>query len=135
MGFFKEFKEFAMKGNVVDMAVGLVIGAAFTGIVNSLVTDIFTPLIGVVGNTTDFSQYSYTLVNPLKTDEVLAKVAYGKFLNALINFIIVAFCLFLVIKAMNTAKRKQAVEPPKPETMSKDQLLLTEIRDLLKSKQ
>jgi large conductance mechanosensitive channel len=133
MGFFKEFKEFAMKGNVIDIAVGLVIGAAFTGIVNSLVTDIFTPLIGVVTRSTDFSQYSYTLVNPMKTDEVLAKVAYGKFINALLNFVIVAFCLFLVVKAMNAAKRKQAVAPA-PETLTKDQLLLTEIRDSLKSR-
>jgi large conductance mechanosensitive channel len=135
MGFFKEFKEFAMKGNVVDMAVGIVIGAAFTGIVNSLVTDVFTPMIGVIGSTADFSQYSYTLMKPGEPDVVLVKVGYGKFINAVINFIIVAFCLFLVIKVMNAAKRKQAVEPPKPETMTKDQLLLVEIRDLLKSKQ
>ena len=132
MGFFKEFKEFAMKGNVVDMAVGLVIGAAFTGIVNSLVTDIFNPVVGILGNTTDFSQFSTKVVNPITN--VTVQIFWGKFINAVINFIIVAFCLFLVIKAMNAAKRKQAVEPPKPETMTKDQLLLTEIRDLLQKK-
>jgi large conductance mechanosensitive channel len=134
MGFLKEFKEFAMKGNVVDMAVGIVIGAAFTGIVNSLVTDIFTPLMGVVGSSADFSQYAYTLMNPEKPDVVLVTVKYGKFINAVINFIIVAFCLFLVIKIMNSMKREQAAAPPAPETATKDQLLLTEIRDLLKQK-
>lgn len=132
MGFFKEFKEFAMKGNVVDMAVGLVIGAAFTSIVNSLVADIFNPVVGILANTTDFSQYGTEVVNPIT--KVPVKILWGKFINSVINFIIVAFCLFLVVKAMNAAKRKQAVEPPKPETMTKDQLLLTEIRDSLKQK-
>lgn len=133
MGFFKEFKEFAMKGNVVDMAVGVIIGAAFGAVVNSLVNDIFTPVIGVVAKTESLSNYSYSVINPID-GKLLVAVAYGKFLDAVIKFVIVAFCLFLVIKMMNAAKRKQAVEPPKPETMSKDQLLLTEIRDLLKQK-
>jgi large conductance mechanosensitive channel len=133
MGMLKEFKEFAMKGNVVDMAVGVVIGAAFGDIVKSLVNDIFTPVIGVVANTSSLSNFSYDVVNPLD-GTVLVSVAYGKFVDAIIKFTIVAFCLFLVIKLMNAAKRKQAVAPPTPETMTKDQLLLTEIRDLMKQK-
>jgi len=133
MSMISEFKEFALKGNVIDMAVGVVIGAAFGSIVNSLVTDVFTPLIGVVTQSTDFSNYGYELILPGGT-EVVATVAYGKFLNAIIRFVIVAFCLFMVVKLTNAAKRKQAVAPPAPDTMTKDQLLLVEIRDLLKQR-
>jgi large conductance mechanosensitive channel len=133
MGMLKEFKEFAMKGSVVDMAVGLAIGAAFTAIVNSLVTDIFTPLVGVISKSADFSKLSYDLVNP-RNGAVLASINYGKFVNVVINFIVVAFFLFMVVKMMNAAKREQAAAPPTPETQTKDQLLLTEIRDLLKQK-
>jgi large conductance mechanosensitive channel len=127
----KEFKEFAMKGNVVDMAVGVVIGAAFGKIVTSLVGDIVMPLIGVITGNVDFSKMSYDLTNPLD-GAVLASVAYGKTLTFLIDFTLIAFCLFIVIKFMNAAKRKQAEAPPAPEMMTKDQLLLVEIRDLLK---
>ena len=133
MGMIKEFKEFAMKGNVVDMAVGVVIGAAFGKIVTSLVGDIFMPLVGVITGKVDFSKLSYDVKNPLD-DAVLASVAYGKTLTAIIDFVIVAFCLFLVIKMMNAAKREQAAAPPAPETMTKDQLLLTEIRDAIKQR-
>jgi len=133
MGMISEFKEFALKGNVIDMAVGVVIGAAFGAIVNSLVTDIFTPLVGVVTQSTDFSDYAYNLVLP-GGDKVVASVKYGMFLNAVIRFVIVAFCLFMVVKMTNAAKRKQAVAPPAPDTMTKDQLLLVEIRDLLKQR-
>jgi len=129
----KEFKEFALKGNVVDMAVGVVIGAAFGKIVTSLVGDFFMPLVGVITGKVDFSKLAYEVKNPLD-GEVLASVAYGKTLTSLIDFVIVAFCLFIVIKLMNTAKREQAAAPPAPETMTKDQLLLTEIRDALKSR-
>lgn len=130
MGMVKEFKEFAMKGNVVDMAVGVVIGAAFGGIVGSLVKDVFTPFIGIVANTSSLSDLSYTVVNPVTN--ATASLAYGKFIDAIIQFTIVAFCLFLVIKIMNSMKRKEAVAPEVPPT--KDQQLLMEIRDLLKQK-
>jgi large conductance mechanosensitive channel len=134
MGMLKEFKEFAMKGNMVDMAVGVMIGAAFGDVVKSLVNDIFTPIIGVIANTSSLSNYSTDVISPIDNKTVLVSVAWGKFLDTIIKFTLVAFCLFLVIKVMNAAKRKQAVEPPTPETMTKDQLLLTEIRDLMKQK-
>jgi large conductance mechanosensitive channel len=133
MGMMKEFKEFAMRGNVMDMAVGVVIGAAFGKIVSSLVSDIFMPLVGIVAGKLDFSKLSYELKNPLN-GETLAAVTYGKFINTVIDFIIVAFCLFMAISAMNRLKRKEADTPPPPAPPTKDQELLTEIRDLLKAR-
>ena len=133
-----EFREFAMKGNVVDLAVGVIIGAAFGAIVTSLVGDIIMPIIGAATGGLDFSNYfaplskAVTATNLADAKKQGAVLAYGSFLTLTINFIIVAFVLFLVIRAMNTLKRKEetkSAEPPKP---SAEAVLLTEIRDLLK---
>ncbi|MBS0207370.1 MAG: large-conductance mechanosensitive channel protein MscL [Planctomycetes bacterium] len=129
----KEFKEFAMRGNVVDMAVGVVIGGAFGKIVSSLVGDIIMPLVGAVTGKLDFSKLAFDVKNPVN-DELLASIAYGKTITSVIDFIIVAFCIFMVIKAMNAAKRQPAPEPAAPPPPTKDQELLTEIRDILKSR-
>ncbi|MCP3400560.1 large conductance mechanosensitive channel protein MscL [Bradyrhizobium sp. CCGB20] len=132
----KEFREFAMKGNVVDLAVGVIIGAAFGAIVTSLVGDIIMPIIGAATGGLDFSNYfaplskAVTATNLADAKKQGAVLAYGSFLTLTINFIIVAFVLFLVIRAMNTLKRKEEAAPaPKP---SAEVELLTEIRDLLK---
>jgi len=130
VGLIKEFKEFAIKGNVIDMAVGIVIGAAFTTIVQSLVKDIITPPIGYVMGKVDFKDLAIKL--PTDTDPVT--INYGLFINASINFAIVAFAMFIVVKGINRLKRKQAEAPKEPPKPTKDQELLTEIRDLLKAK-
>ena len=126
MGIIKEFRDFAVKGNVIDMAVGIVIGTAFTAIVQSLVKDIITPPIGYVLGKVDFKDLAIKM--PTDTDPVT--INYGMFINAGINFLIVAFVMFLVIKGINKLKKKQEAAPAKP---TKDQELLTEIRDLLKA--
>jgi len=123
----KEFKEFAMKGNVVDLAVGVIIGAAFSTIVNSLITDVLTPLL--LKPALDFAQ-----LNKLEDLTAFGVVKYGKFLAATINFIIVAFVLFLIIKGINSAKKKKPTAPATPAPPPADVVLLTEIRDLLKNK-
>ena len=135
----KEFREFAMKGNVVDLAVGVIIGAAFGAIVASLVGDIIMPIIGAITGGLDFSNYftglskAVTATNLADAKKQGAVLAYwGSFITLTLNFMIVAFVLFLVIRAMNTLKRKdeaKSAEPPKP---SAEVALLTEIRDLLK---
>jgi large conductance mechanosensitive channel len=140
MGIFKEFKEFAIKGNMVDMAVGIVIGAAFTGIVQSLVKDIFTPPIGWLVGNVDFTDLFVMLkegktpgpYDTLKAAQEAGAITLniGTFLNTCISFAIVAFVLFLLIKGINRLRRKQEAAPAKP---TKDQELLTEIRDLLKA--
>jgi large conductance mechanosensitive channel len=132
----KEFREFAMKGNVVDLAVGVIIGVAFGAIVNSLVGDIIMPIIGSIGGL-DFSNYfiglskGVTETNLADAKKQGAVLAWGNFLTVTINFLIVAFVLFIVIRAMNALKRKDeaAPAPPKP---TRQEELLTEIRDLLK---
>ena len=133
----KEFREFAMKGNVVDLAVGVIIGAAFGAIVNSLVGDIIMPMIGAIGSL-DFSNYFVALSKNVTASNLAdakkqgAVLAYGNFITLAVNFLIVAFVLFIVIRLMNQLKRKEAAksaEPPKP---SAEVVLLTEIRDLLK---
>ncbi len=123
-GLVKEFKQFISKGNVVDMAVGIIIGGAFTSIVNSLVADIFTPLIGVVLAGVNFNNLVWEV--PFGQHPVLN---FGSFIQNIISFFLTALCLFMVIKFMNAFKRKQEAAPAKP---TKDQELLTEIRDLLK---
>ncbi|MBR1085858.1 large conductance mechanosensitive channel protein MscL [Bradyrhizobium manausense] len=134
----KEFRDFAMKGNVVDLAVGVIIGAAFGGIVTSLVGDIIMPLIGAATGGLDFSNYfvplskAVTQANLADAKKQGAVLAYGSFLTVTINFIIVAFVLFLVIRAMNTLKRKEEAKPAAPPKPSAEVELLTEIRDLLK---
>nr|GAJ35773.1 large-conductance mechanosensitive channel [Bradyrhizobium sp. DOA9] len=134
----KEFREFAMKGNVVDLAVGVIIGAAFGAIVTSLVGDVIMPIIGAVTGGLDFSNYfiplskAVTATNLADAKKQGAVLAYGSFLTLTINFIIVAFVLFLVIRAMNTLKRKEEAAPSAPAKPSAEVELLTEIRDLLK---
>jgi large conductance mechanosensitive channel len=132
----KEFREFAMKGNVVDLAVGVIIGAAFGGIVTSLVGDIIMPIIGAVTGGLDFSNYftplskAVTASNLADAKKQGAVLAWGSFLTLTINFIIIAFVLFVVIRFMNKLKRRdEAAPPPKP---TRQEELLTEIRDLLK---
>lgn len=133
-----EFREFAMKGNVVDLAVGVIIGAAFGAIVTSLVGDVIMPLIGAVTGGLDFSNYftglskAVTATNLADAKKQGAVLAWGNFLTLTINFIIVAFVLFLVIRAMNTLKRKEEAAPAAPSKPSREVELLTEIRDLLK---
>jgi len=133
-----EFREFAMKGNVVDLAVGVIIGAAFGAIVTSLVGDIIMPIIGAATGGLDFSNYyvplskAVTATNLADAKKQGAVLAYGSFLTLTINFIIVAFVLFLVIRAMNTLKRKEETKPAEPPKPSAEVVLLTEIRDLLK---
>jgi large conductance mechanosensitive channel len=135
----KEFREFAMKGNVVDLAVGVIIGAAFGGIVSSLVADVIMPIIGAITGGLDFSNYFTPLAKSVTANTLVeakkqgAVLAWGSFLTLTLNFLIVAFVLFLVVRAMNRLKRKDeatAAAPPKP---TREQELLTEIRDLLKS--
>jgi large conductance mechanosensitive channel len=134
----KEFREFAMKGNVVDLAVGVIIGAAFGAIVASLVGDIIMPIIGSITGGLDFSNYytglskAVTATNLADAKKQGAVLAWGNFLTLTINFLIVAFVLFLVIRAMNTLKRKDAVAPAAPPKPTREEELLTEIRDLLK---
>ncbi len=138
MSMLKEFREFALKGNVVDLAVGVVIGAAFGTIVSSLVDDMIMPLIGAVTGGLDFSNYFVPLSDAVTAStldaarEQGAVFAYGKFLTAVLKFVIVAWVLFLVIKAMNTMKRKEEAKPAPVAETPADIKLLTEIRDLLK---
>ncbi|MCA1586655.1 MAG: large conductance mechanosensitive channel protein MscL [Acidobacteria bacterium] len=141
---FKEFKEFALKGNVVDLAVGIMIGGAFGTIVNSLVNDILMPPIGLAIGGADFSDLFAVLREGVRPGPYAslaeAKAAgaitmnVGVFINAVITFVIVAFALFSIVKAMNVARRQQATAPPAPPTDTKDQLLLGEIRDLLRAR-
>ena len=132
MGFMKEFKEFAMRGNVVDMAVGVVIGGAFGAVVTTLVDNVMLPIIGAVtGKLGDLTLLQQSVTVP-GFDPILIK--YGMFLAAAVKFTITAFCLFLVVKAMNSMKRKNADAPPPPAPPTKDQELLAEIRDLLKQR-
>ncbi len=136
----KEFKEFALRGNVVDLAVGIVIGAAFSGIVQSLVGDIFMPVIGAATGGLDFSNYFIALapdISAASLDEAKkqgAVLAWGKFLTVAINFIIVAAVLFLVVKLMNRLKRQEAAAPEKAAAPTRQEVLLIEIRDLLKQR-
>ena len=133
MSMVKEFKEFAMRGNVVDMAVGIVIGAAFGKIVSSIVNDVIMPPIGMLLGGVDFSNLMITLKEAV--DETPAVVIeYGAFINTVIDFLIIAFAIFMVIKGMNAMKKKQEEAPPAPPQPSKEELLLTEIRDVLKSR-
>jgi large conductance mechanosensitive channel len=135
----KEFRDFAMKGNVVDLAVGVIIGAAFGAIVTSMVADIIMPIIGAISGGLDFSNYftglskTVTAGNLADAKKQGAVLAWGNFLTLTLNFIIIAFVLFLVIRAMNTMKRKDAAAPAAPPKPSREEELLTEIRDLLKN--
>lgn len=132
MGMAKEFKEFAMRGNVVDMAIGIVIGASFGKIVTSLVADVITPPLGLVIGGVDFSKLALKLGNPLN-GMVEVTINYGKFIQSLFDFIIVAFALFLVIKGMNALQKKKVEAPAGPPPPTTTEKLLTEIRDSLKT--
>ncbi|HEY4142964.1 MAG TPA: large conductance mechanosensitive channel protein MscL [Pseudolabrys sp.] len=131
----EEFKKFALRGNVVDLAVGVIIGAAFGAIVSSMVADLIMPLIGAVTGGLDFSNYFLPLSSKVTADTLIeakkqgAVLAYGSFLTVTLNFIIIAFVLFLVIRALGQLMKKEAAKPTPP---TKQEELLTEIRDLLK---
>lgn len=136
MGMMQEFKDFAMRGNVIDLAVGVVIGGAFGKIVSSLVDQIIMPPIGLLIGGVDFSQWAITL-KQATTDaagEVIPAVTIGigDFINTLIQFIIIAFAIFMVVKVINALHRKEEAPPAEPEGPSPEQQLLTEIRDLLR---
>lgn len=125
MGLFSEFKTFAMRGNVMDLAVGVVIGGAFGLIINSLVGDVIMPIIGILTGGIDFTGLSYTVGS--------AAIAYGKFIQAIFSFTIIAFVLFLVIKGMNATKKQAEEVPAAPAAPNSEEILLAEIRDLLKN--
>jgi large conductance mechanosensitive channel len=134
MSLVKEFKEFAVKGNVVDMAVGVIIGAAFGKIVSSLVADVVMPPLGLLIGGIDFTHFELVLREGVdKTPPVTLK--YGVFLQTTFDFLIVAIAVFLLIKMINRMKRQEAAAPAAPPEPPKQELLLTEIRDLLKAKQ
>ncbi|RRD02027.1 large conductance mechanosensitive channel protein MscL [Prevotella sp. OH937_COT-195] len=140
MGFIKEFKEFAMRGNVMDMAVGVIIGGAFGKIVTSLVDHIIMPLVGLATGGVNFNDMFVNLsdekVNSLAeaTEKGVAVFAYGAFVQSIIDFLIIAFCIFLMIKAMNKLSKKKEPEPETAPEPSAEEKLLTEIRDLIKNK-
>ena len=131
--FLREFREFAVKGNAVDLAVGIIIGGAFGKIVSSLVADIIMPPIGILLGGVDFTSLGITLKEataPGANDAV--RLMYGKFIQTTFDFLIVAFAVFLMVKAINTLKRKKAAEPETPKK-TEEEVLLTEIRDILKT--
>jgi large conductance mechanosensitive channel len=127
----QEFKEFALKGNVVDMAVGIIIGAAFGKIVSSLVGDMIMPPIGVILGGVDFTDLAIT-VKAAVGDQPPVVIAYGKFIQTVIDFTIIALAVFIGVKAINILKRQEEVAPKPPPPPSAEEVLLTEIRDLLK---
>ena len=143
MSIIKEFKEFAMRGNVIDMAVGVVIGAAFGKIISSLVDDIIMPLVGVATGGMNFTDYKFVIQKAVidgTTQEILkpeVTLNWGTWIQTIVDFLIVAFCIFIAIKAINQMKRKNTdPEPaPAPAEPTKEEVLLTEIRDLLKNQQ
>ncbi len=137
----KEFKEFALKGNVVDLAVGVIIGAAFGKIIDSIVGDLFMPVIGALTGGLDFSSYYTMLTGQVSTGVSLveakkagAVLAWGNFLTIAVNFAIIAWILFMVVKGMNRLKKSEATKSSAPEAPPADVQLLTEIRDLLAKK-
>jgi len=136
MSMMKEFKEFAMRGSVVDLAVGVVIGAAFGKIVSSMVADLIMPIIGLLVGGMDFSDLALTL-KPAVGDQPAVLFAYGSFVQAVFNFVIIAFAIFAVVRGINRMKRKEEAKPsapPTPPEPSAEQKLLVEIRDLLKQR-
>lgn len=140
MGMLKEFKEFAMRGNVLDMAVGIIIGGAFGKIVSSLVNDVLMPPIGKLTGNVDFSNLFIVLGEgkfpslKVAKEAGVATINYGVFINTVIDFIIVAFAIFLLIKSINALHRREAAKPAPPLPPSAEVQLLSEIRDLLKNK-
>lgn len=133
MSVVQEFKEFAVKGNVVDMAVGIIIGAAFAKIVSSFVGDVVMPPIGVLVGGVDFSNLAITLREAVDKKPAVV-ISYGKFIQTVIDFTIIAFAIFVAVKGINALKKKEAAAPTAPPAPSNEAVLLTEIRDLLKEK-
>ena len=133
MSMMSEFKDFAMKGNVVDMAVGIVIGGAFGKIVSSFVADVLMPPIGLLLGNVDFSDLAVTLSAASEGAEAVL-IRYGAFIQTVVDFIIIAFAIFMVVKAMNSMKKKEEEAPAAPPAPGKEEVLLTEIRDALRSK-
>lgn len=125
-GFIAEFKEFISRGNVLDMAVGVIVGGAFKAIADSLVTDIIMPLVSLLTGKVSFEEMVWVVGNNQTV------VPYGNFLSAILNFLITAFAIFLLVKAINRFRKKEEAAPPAPPAPSKEESLLTEIRDLLK---
>lgn len=138
MGFIDEFKAFALKGNVMDLAVGVIIGGAFGKIVSSLVDNVIMPFVGLFTGGVDFSSLSLQLASPAALAGLSkaepATLNYGQFIQTSVDFIILAFVLFLLIKGFNTIKRKEEAKPAEAAALPAEQVLLTEIRDLLKSR-
>lgn len=138
MGLWAEFKTFAMRGNVMDMAVGIIIGGAFGKIVGSLVNDVLMPPIGMLLGKMDFSQMSIVMkketVDAAGNAVPAVTLGYGMFINTIINFIIVALAVFAIIKIMNMAKKKEEAAPAAPPAPTKEETLLAEIRDILRTK-
>jgi len=136
VGLLTEFREFAVKGNVIDLAVGIIIGAAFNGIVKSLVDQVIMPPIGLVTGGIDFSKLEWVLrpENPLTTEVEKVAIQYGAFLNTVIQFVIVAFVVFLLVKVINRLRREEAAAPEAPHAPTATEALLAEIRDELKAR-
>ena len=134
MSVIKEFKEFVSKGNVIDLAVGVIIGAAFGKIVTSLVDDIIMPPLGYILGGIDFAEKKWVLV-PEDTSTEVTEVAirYGNFINIAIQFIIIAACIFAIVKVINSLKRKEEAAPEAPHVPTKEEALLADIRDILRS--
>ena len=137
----QEFKKFALRGNVVDLAIGVIIGAAFGKIVDSLVTDVIMPIIGRIFGGLDFSNYFFGLTSASSqaptydaAKKAGATLCYGQFLTVAVNFIIIAWVMFMVVRGMNSLMKKEEAAPPPPAPPTKEQELLTEIRDLLKAR-
>ena len=133
MGMLQEFKTFAVKGNMMDMAVGIIIGVAFGKIVTSLVADVFMPPLGMLLGEVDFKELAVTLQEATETAPAVT-LNYGLFLQNVLDFVIIAFAIFMLIKAMNSMKKKEEAAPAAPPAPSKEETLLSEIRDILKSK-
>jgi large conductance mechanosensitive channel len=129
----KEFKDFAVKGNMIDMAVGIIIGGAFGKLVSSLVSDVIMPPLGLLIGDVPFAAMKLTLRQAADGNEAVT-LNYGNFIETAVDFLIVAFAIFVVVKAINSMKRKEAAAPAAPAAPTKDQVLLTEIRDLLKAR-
>ncbi|MFZ5801597.1 MAG: large conductance mechanosensitive channel protein MscL [Candidatus Omnitrophota bacterium] len=136
----EEFKKFALRGNVVDMAIGIIIGAAFGKIINSLVNDVLMPPIGKLLGGVDFSNLFFNISGGTYDSLAAAQAAgaatinYGVFINTVINFVIIAFAMFLIVKGMISLQKKEEAAPAAPPALTADQILLTEIRDILKTR-
>jgi len=133
MGMIKEFKEFAAKGNMLDMAVGIIIGAAFGKLISSLVADVLMPPIGIIIGGVDFKALKLTLQQAVG-DTAAVTLNYGVFIQGIVDFLIVAFAIFLLVKGVNAMRKKQVEAPAAPPALSTQEVLLGEIRDLLRSR-